>query len=66
LKLINATWINPAQTCRAPDMGTGRARELAWIADQYKRIESTTGYQGVACVDLAKPINAAVISWPDR
>ena len=57
-ELIKRDMINPAQNVPAPDMGTGE-REMAWIADQYKRM-NTTDINGVAC-DTGKPINAGGI-----
>ncbi len=51
-ELIKRDMINPAQNVPAPDMGTGE-REMAWIADQYKRM-NTTDING-------KPINAGGI-----
>ena len=57
-ELIKRDLINPAQNVPAPDMGTGE-REMAWIADQYKRMH-TTDINGVACV-TGKPINAGGI-----
>ncbi|MFG6561080.1 Glu/Leu/Phe/Val dehydrogenase [Sulfitobacter sp. 1A15299] len=57
-ELIKRDMINPAQNVPAPDMGTGE-REMAWIADQYKRM-NTTDINGVACV-TGKPINAGGI-----
>ena len=58
-ELIKRDLINPAQNVPAPDMGTGE-REMAWIADQYKRM-NTTDINGVACV-TGKPINAGGIA----
>ncbi|KKM23953.1 hypothetical protein LCGC14_1609980 [marine sediment metagenome] len=52
-ELIKRDMINPAQNVPAPDMGTGE-REMAWIADQYKRM-NTTDINGAACV-TGKPI----------
>jgi glutamate dehydrogenase (NAD(P)+) len=52
-ELIKRDLINPAQNVPAPDMGTGE-REMAWIADQYKRM-NTTDINGNACV-TGKPI----------
>ncbi|MCO6381600.1 Glu/Leu/Phe/Val dehydrogenase [Oceanicola sp. 502str15] len=57
-ELIKRDLINPAQNVPAPDMGTGE-REMAWIADQYKRM-NTTDINGAACV-TGKPINAGGI-----
>jgi glutamate dehydrogenase (NAD(P)+) len=57
-ELIKRDMINPAQNVPAPDMGTGE-REMAWIADQYKRM-NTTDINAVACV-TGKPINAGGI-----
>ncbi len=53
-ELIKRDLINPSQNVPAPDMGTGE-REMAWIADQYKRM-NTTDNNGNACV-TGKPIN---------
>ncbi|SLN32180.1 Glutamate dehydrogenase [Roseovarius litorisediminis] len=57
-ELIKRDLINPAQNVPAPDMGTGE-REMAWIADQYKRM-NTTDINGRACV-TGKPINGGGI-----
>ncbi|MEM9968085.1 MAG: Glu/Leu/Phe/Val dehydrogenase [Pseudomonadota bacterium] len=57
-ELIKRDMINPAQNVPAPDMGTGE-REMAWIADQYKRM-NTTDINGIACV-TGKPTNAGGI-----
>ncbi len=57
-ELIKRDLINPAQNVPAPDMGTGE-REMAWIADQYKRM-NTTDINGTACV-TGKPINGGGI-----
>jgi len=58
-ELIKRDLINPAQNVPAPDMGTGE-REMAWIADQYKRM-NTTDINGVACV-TGKPLNGGGIA----
>ncbi|UWQ19614.1 Glu/Leu/Phe/Val dehydrogenase [Jannaschia sp. M317] len=58
-ELIKRDLINPAQNVPAPDMGTGE-REMAWIADQYKRMK-TTDINGNACV-TGKPANAGGIA----
>ncbi|MGI3167994.1 Glu/Leu/Phe/Val family dehydrogenase [Pseudooceanicola sp. C21-150M6] len=57
-ELIKRDLINPAQNVPAPDMGTGE-REMAWMADQYKRM-NTTDINGNACV-TGKPIGAGGI-----
>ena len=57
-ELIKRDLINPSQNVPAPDMGTGE-REMAWMADQYKRM-NTTDINGAACV-TGKPINAGGI-----
>ena len=53
-ELIKRDLINPSQNVPAPDMGTGE-REMAWIADQYSRM-NTTDINSRACV-TGKPIN---------
>ncbi|MEL6607829.1 MAG: Glu/Leu/Phe/Val dehydrogenase [Pseudomonadota bacterium] len=58
-ELIKRDMINPAQNVPAPDMGTGE-REMAWIADQYQRM-NTTDINGRACV-TGKPVNAGGIA----
>ncbi|WP_299966965.1 Glu/Leu/Phe/Val dehydrogenase [uncultured Roseobacter sp.] len=58
-ELIKRDLINPSQNVPAPDMGTGE-REMAWIADQYKRMH-TTDINGNACV-TGKPLNAGGIA----
>jgi glutamate dehydrogenase (NAD(P)+) len=57
-ELIKRDLINPAQNVPAPDMGTGE-REMAWIADQYARM-NTTDINARACV-TGKPLNAGGI-----
>ncbi|MEO9576379.1 MAG: Glu/Leu/Phe/Val dehydrogenase [Tateyamaria sp.] len=57
-ELIKRDLINPSQNVPAPDMGTGE-REMSWIADQYKRM-NTTDINGTACV-TGKPTNAGGI-----
>jgi glutamate dehydrogenase (NAD(P)+) len=57
-ELIKRDLIHPAQNVPAPDMGTGE-REMAWIADQYMRM-NTTDINGKACV-TGKPPHAGGI-----
>lgn len=57
-ELIKRDLINPSQNVPAPDMGTSE-REMAWIADQYKRM-NTTDINGAACV-TGKPAHAGGI-----
>ncbi|MFN4130993.1 MAG: Glu/Leu/Phe/Val family dehydrogenase [Paracoccaceae bacterium] len=57
-ELIKRDLIHPAQNVPAPDMGTSE-REMAWIADQYKRM-NTTDINGNACV-TGKPPHAGGI-----
>ena len=57
-ELAKRDLINPAQNVPAPDMGTGE-REMAWIADQYRRM-NTTDINAVACV-TGKPAHAGGI-----
>lgn len=58
-ELIKRDLIHPSQNVPAPDMGTGE-REMAWIADQYQRM-NTTDINGRACV-TGKPVNAGGIA----
>ena len=58
-ELIKRDLINPSQNVPAPDMGTGE-REMAWIADQYQRM-NTTDIDSRACV-TGKPRNAGGIA----
>ncbi|HBM60238.1 Glu/Leu/Phe/Val dehydrogenase [Salipiger marinus] len=58
-ELIKRDLINPSQNVPAPDMGTGE-REMAWIADQYARM-NTTDINSRACV-TGKPLNAGGIA----
>ena len=57
-ELAKRDLIHPAQNVPAPDMGTGE-REMAWIADQYTRM-NTTDINARACV-TGKPLNAGGI-----
>ena len=57
-ELIKRDLIHPAQNVPAPDMGTG-AREMAWMADQYQRM-NTTDINARACV-TGKPLNGGGI-----
>ena len=58
-ELAKRDLINPSQNVPAPDMGTGE-REMAWIADQYKRM-NTTDINAQACV-TGKPLHAGGIA----
>ncbi|CUH87964.1 Glutamate dehydrogenase [Phaeobacter sp. CECT 5382] len=58
-ELAKRDLINPSQNVPAPDMGTGE-REMAWIADQYQRM-NTTDINAKACV-TGKPLNAGGIA----
>ena len=53
-ELIKRDLIDPAQNVPAPDMGTSE-REMAWIADQYSRM-NTTDINSRACV-TGKPLD---------
>lgn len=57
-ELIKRDLINPSQNVPAPDMGTGE-REMAWIADQYRRM-NTTDINARGCV-TGKPLNVGGI-----
>ncbi len=57
-ELAKRDLINPAQNVPAPDMGTSE-REMAWIADQYARM-NTTDINARACV-TGKPLNSGGI-----
>ena len=57
-ELAKRDLINPSQNVPAPDMGTGE-REMAWIADQYRRM-NTTDINSNACV-TGKPAHAGGI-----
>jgi glutamate dehydrogenase (NAD(P)+) len=57
-ELAKRDLIHPSQNVPAPDMGTGE-REMAWIVDQYKRM-NTTDINSAACV-TGKPLNAGGI-----
>ncbi len=58
-ELAKRDLIHPSQNVPAPDMGTGE-REMAWIADQYHRM-NTTDINANACV-TGKPLNAGGIA----
>ncbi|MBV0912806.1 Glu/Leu/Phe/Val family dehydrogenase [Anianabacter salinae] len=58
-ELAKRDLINPAQNVPAPDMGTSE-REMAWMADQYKRM-NTTDINASACV-TGKPVHAGGIA----
>ena len=58
-ELAKRDLIHPSQNVPAPDMGTGE-REMAWIADQYARM-NTTDINAKACV-TGKPLHAGGIA----
>ena len=58
-ELAKRDLIHPSQNVPAPDMGTSE-REMAWIADQYARM-NTTDINARACV-TGKPLSAGGIS----
>jgi glutamate dehydrogenase (NAD(P)+) len=58
-ELVKRDLIHPSQNVPAPDMGTGE-REMAWIADQYRRM-NTTDINANACV-TGKPLHAGGIA----
>ena len=58
-ELAKRDLIHPSQNVPAPDMGTGE-REMAWIADQYARM-NTTNINARACV-TGKPPHAGGIA----
>lgn len=58
-ELAKRDLIHPSQNVPAPDMGTGE-REMAWIADQYARM-NTTDINAKACV-TGKPTHAGGIA----
>lgn len=58
-ELAKRSLISPSQNVPAPDMGTG-AREMAWIADEYKRLNPSE-LNSWACV-TGKPANKGGIS----
>ena len=57
-ELVKRDLIHPSQNVPAPDMGTGE-REMAWIADQYHRM-NTTDINSRACV-TGKPVHGGGI-----
>ena len=58
-ELIKRDLIHPSQNIAAPDLGTGE-REMAWIADQYSRM-NTTDINARASA-TGKPLNAGGIA----
>ncbi len=58
-ELAKRDLIHPSQNVPAPDMGTSE-REMAWIADQYSRM-NTTDINARACV-TGKPLNSGGIA----
>ncbi len=53
-ELARRDLINPGRNVPAPDMGTGE-REMAWMADEYRRIGSSDAMNQNACV-TGKPV----------
>jgi glutamate dehydrogenase (NAD(P)+) len=58
-ELAKRDLIHPSQNVPAPDMGTGE-REMAWMADQYKRMHPTD-IDAAACV-TGKPLSSGGIA----
>jgi len=58
-ELAKRDLISPSQNVPAPDMGTGE-REMAWIADEYKRL-NPTDIDSHACV-TGKPVGRGGIA----
>ena len=58
-ELTKRNLLHPAQNVPAPDMGSGE-REMAWIADEYRRLNSTE-IDSLACV-TGKPEHTGGIS----
>ena len=58
-ELAKRDLISPSQNVPAPDMGTSE-REMAWMADEYKRLHSTE-IDSIACV-TGKPLNKGGIA----
>jgi len=56
-ELAKRDLIHPSQNVPAPDMGTGE-REMAWIADQYRRM-NTTDINAAACAAAWRQRGAA-------
>ena len=58
-ELIKRDLIHPAQNVPAPDVGTG-AQEMAWIADEYRRIYPTD-INALACVTGKPPQKGGLV-----
>ena len=58
-ELIKRDLIHPAQNVPAPDVGTG-ANEMAWIADEYRRIYPTD-INALACVTGKPPEKGGLV-----
>jgi len=59
-ELTKRSLIGPGQNVPAPDMGTGE-REMAWMADEYRRANPTDVINAKACV-TGKPISKGGIA----
>ncbi len=58
-ELTRRDLIHPGRNVPAPDMGTGE-REMAWMADEYRRIGSSDAINQNACI-TGKPVARGVI-----
>lgn len=59
-ELVKRGLIGPGQNVPAPDMGTGE-REMAWMADEYRRSNPTDVVNSKACV-TGKPLSKGGIA----
>ncbi|WP_438826210.1 Glu/Leu/Phe/Val dehydrogenase dimerization domain-containing protein [Ruegeria atlantica] len=61
-ELARRALIHPGRNVPAPDMGTGE-REMAWMADEYRRICSSDAINQNACT-TGKPAACVVVAQP--